>query len=111
MNLLGTVDIDRRCPELPDSVADAKWHGERTKGYDNEGKVGSSPQDRSGEQAQAEAVEGGSEMKVTFFTRNSQAYFFASRIARENRNSIRFQMEDGTHITLKKDNIISIEEG
>lgn len=49
-------------------------------------------------------------MKVTFFSRNARAFAIVDKIAKENLRSIRFQFADGTYMTVKKDNIISIEE-
>lgn len=48
-------------------------------------------------------------MRVDFYTKNGPAYIMA--VAKvENRKSIRFIFEDGTHETIKKSDIISIEE-
>lgn len=48
-------------------------------------------------------------MKVTIWTRSGMAYFFAEGKV-ENRCSVRFLMEDGSHQTIWNDDIISIED-
>jgi len=49
-------------------------------------------------------------MKVTYWTSKGLAYIWPEQIAKENRMSIRFDLGDGETITIKKNDIVSIEE-
>ena len=49
-------------------------------------------------------------MKVMFWTRDGRAMIFALRIEKESRRSIRFNTGCNEHITIKRDDIISIKK-
>lgn len=48
-------------------------------------------------------------MKVTYWTKHTQAYFHAES-CKEFAKSIRFNLANGNHITVKRDDLISVEE-
>ena len=62
--MAGSFDLGRRCPELPDIVADASIGESEGKSHDYQGKASDPQGDRSGEQAEAEGMEGGKQMKA-----------------------------------------------
>ena len=49
-------------------------------------------------------------MTVTFWCKGKLAQIWPVRIEKENRKSIRFDMGDGEHMTIRKNDIVSIEE-
>jgi hypothetical protein len=49
-------------------------------------------------------------MHITFMYQKSQAYTEVECVAKEFKKSIRFMMSNGQYITIKKDDIISIEQ-
>ena len=49
-------------------------------------------------------------MKVTYWTSRGLAYISPESIAKENRMSIRFDLGNGEMITIRKNDIVSIEE-
>lgn len=47
----------------------------------------------------------------TGYRQQSRAYFYASCILKEYKNTVRFLLLDGTKTSVKKNDLISIEEG
>lgn len=49
-------------------------------------------------------------LRVTFFAGKSQAFFYAVCAKAVRQNTITFQLEDGTTATIRRTNLISVEE-